>query len=99
MFGMFTSDIQKGQGIIIAQCQYSLLLDSLGQCLVIIALTKQIILECFGFNLMQKYIFSPTKTFGSKDIETTFLSVFALGKYEDMFSPTNFTNQWLENCI
>lgn len=73
--------------------------DSLRQCLVIIALTKQIILECFGFNLMEKHIFSPSKTFGGKNIEATFLSVFAPFHNANVLRPTNFCNQWMQNCI
>ena len=48
---------------------------------------------------MEKYIFSPSKALGGKDVKTAFLRIFALCEYQDMFSPTNFTNQWLENYI
>src|SRR5690554_212043 len=57
---------------------------------------KQIFFVCFIPNLIEQYIFCPTKFFGRKDIKLTLYTVFTFVENNNMFCPANFSNQWLE---
>ena len=63
------------------------------------ALSKQEVLIRLQFYFVYQHVFRPSVFLGCQDVELSLLCLLTLGQNDDMFCPTDFCDQWLQNFI
>ena len=94
--GVFISQLQKVESVLILDRKHSLSLQFRREFFTKIGLVEQVFFVAFVVNLVLKYRLCPAKPGRRPKIEFSFKLICASGENNKVFSPTDFSNQWLE---
>jgi hypothetical protein len=81
---------------VILDRQHGLRLDGFRHCGVKVGLSFEILRVTVIVELVLQHIFRPTETGSRTQVKLSFQFILATRHNQQIFSPTNFCNQWLQ---